>query len=131
MKKLLKYSVTMLIGGLIVFAIISSKDIANVSSLSEIYHILCDAFFAAGILIFNAGLLVFTCVNEGIFDGVVYGVSSFLNMFRRDMAKKYDTYYDYKMSRETKKLPFGFLIICGLIFLAVSFVMLFLYKQTN
>ena len=42
---------------------------------------------------------------------------------------KYDTFYDYRVSREEKKLPYGFLLICGLIFLAVAFVMYFLYRQ--
>jgi hypothetical protein len=67
--------------------------------------------------------------NGGTFDILTYGMSSFVDLFRTQSKKKYATFYDYRVSREEKKLPFGFLLICGLIFLVIAFVMYFLYRQ--
>lgn len=128
MKAIRKYVITLLIGFAAVALIIFSKDILSQTAPVDIFHILCDAFFAVGVVISGAGLLVFSS-NEGTFDMLVYGIKSFVDMFRRNSIKKYDTFYDYRMSREDKKIQFGFLLICGLFFLAISFVMYYLYRQ--
>jgi len=108
--------------------ILWSKDIFAQTALKSIFHILSDAFFAAGTATICAGLLVFSA-NGGTFDMLVYGFGSFIDLFRVQSKKKYETFYDYRESRVDKKLPFGFLLICGLIFLAIAFVMYFLYRQ--
>ncbi len=128
MKRLLKYLITMLAGGLFVFAIADSKSIWTSESLQNTYHILCDAFFAVGIVITCFGLLMFVC-NEGVFDGIAYGVKSFFSMFKKDMRREYKTFYDYKQSKAERHLPVGFLVICGSVFLAVAAVMYVLYSQ--
>ena len=127
MRSLSKYLIVLLIGLLLVTLIVSSKDIFSQTEPVEIFHILCDGFFAVGVVITSAGLLVFSG-NEGTFDMLVYGVSSFVDLFRRTSKKKYDTFYDYRASRSDKKIQFGFILISGLIFLAVSLVMYALYR---
>ena len=127
MRSLSKYLIVLLIGLLLVTLIVSSKDIFSQTEPVEIFHILCDGFFAVGVVITSAGLLVFSS-NEGTFDMLVYGVSSFVDLFRRTSKKKYDTFYDYRASRSDKKIQFGFILISGLIFLAVSLVMYALYR---
>lgn len=128
MRSLKKYLITLVIGALLVFGIIWAKDIFAQTALSSIFHILTDAFFAVGTVGICAGLLVLSA-NEGTFDILVYGVNSFLDFFRSTSKKKYDTFYDYKVSRADKKIRFGFMLICGLIFLAIAFVMYFLYRK--
>ena len=49
-----------------------------------------------------------------------YGISSFIDLFRAQSAKKYATFYDYRQSRADKRFPFLFLLICGAIFVAIS-----------
>lgn len=128
MKAYKKFFITMLIGLGAVALILWSKDILQQTAPVEIFHILTDAFFVVGTVITCAGLLVFSS-NEGSFDMLVYGVKSFLDMFRKNSMKKYDTFYDYRESRADKKLKFGFLLICGLMFLVISLVMYFFYRQ--
>ena len=128
MKAYKKFFITMLIGLGAVALILWSKDILQQTAPVEIFHILTDAFFVVGTVITCAGLLVFSS-NEGSFDMLVYGVKSFLDMFRKSSMKKYDTFYDYRESRADKKLKFGFLLICGLMFLVISLVMYFFYQQ--
>lgn len=128
MRAFKKYFITLIIGLLAVGCILWAKDILEQTELVSIFHILCDAFFAVGTLLTCAGLLVFSS-NEGTFDMIVYGVKSFLDLFRPVSKKKYETFYDYKESRADQKVPFGFLVVCGLFFLVVSFAMYFLYRQ--
>lgn len=128
MRAFRKYLITLLVGFSIVGLIVFSKDIFAQTTAARVYHILCDAFFAAGTFITCAGLLIFSS-NEGTFDMMIYGVRSFIDIFRKTSQLKYDSFYDYRSSRAEKKLPFGFLLICGLGFLAVSFVMYYLFCQ--
>ena len=128
MKTFRKYLITLLIESLLVLWIIWAKDIFVQTELVSVFHILADGFFAVGVVVTLSGLLVFSS-NEGTFDMIVYGVSSFVDLFRVKQLKKYHTFYDYRESRTDKKIPFGFLVICGLIFVAVAFVMYFLYRQ--
>lgn len=128
MKSLKKYLITIGIGLLLVLCIVCMKDIFNVSEAGKIFHILTDAFFAVGTVITGFGLLVFTS-NEGVFDGLVFGVTSFFSMFKKDLKRKYKNLYEYKADRQDKKLSFGFMIISGLFFLAVSMIMFALYNN--
>ena len=113
-----------------VLLIIIGKDIFNQTSAKEVYQILCDSFFAVGVVMAGMGLLVFTS-NEGVFDGLIYGVTLFLGMFKKDLTRKYATLYDYKESRASKQLSYGFLLICGVIVLAISAIMYLLYLKNK
>lgn len=128
MKALRKYWITLLIEASLTAAIAVGKDVLDQTALVNVYHILCDSFFVAGTVTTCAGLLVFSS-NEGTFDMLVYGVKVFVDAFRPNAVKKYDTFYDYRVAREEKKFPFLFLVVCGLAFLAVAFVMYYLYCQ--
>lgn len=128
MRSVKKYLITAVVGLLLVGAIVWSKDLFAQTAPVAVFHILCDAFFAVGVVIFAAGVLVFSS-NEGTFDIFVYGVSSFVDIFRKKSQKKYNTFYDYRESREDLKLPFGFLMLTGAVFIAVSLVMLYFYHS--
>ena len=128
MKTAKKYLITLL-SGLAVAALIAwSKDLFSQPEPAMIFHILTDSFFVVGVVITSAGLLIFSS-NEGTFDMLSYGVQAFADMFRKKSQKKYETYYDFKEARAGKKIPFGFLLISGVAFLAVSFLMLYFYHQ--
>ncbi len=126
MREFRKYLITLLVGFAGVLVVLLSKDFFAQTALAKIFHILCDAFFAVGVIMSGMGLLIFTS-NEGTFDMMVYGVRSFFDLFRKNPSKKYPTFYDYRTSREEKKLKFGFVLICGIFFIVVSLVMYYLY----
>ena len=128
MRAFWKYFITLLVGFLSVFGILMSKDIFAQTQLVKIFHILSDAFFVVGVTMSGFGLLIFVS-NEGAFNMMVYGVRSFFDFFRKNITKKYPTFYDYQTSREDKKLSFGFILICGLFFLAVSVIMYLIYLR--
>lgn len=123
-----KYLITLLIGFGAVALLLWVKGITAQTEAVDVFHILCDVFFAVGFFITAAGLLVLSS-NEGTFDMLIYGTKSFLDMFRKNSIKRYDSFYDYRMERSEKKIPFGFLLICGLFFLAISMVMYYFYRR--
>ena len=127
MKKL-KYFITLLCGFAASMLIFLVKDIFSQTEAVNVFHILCEGFFAVGVVITAMGLLIFTS-NEGTFDAIVYGVGSFIDMFRRTSKRKYETLYDYRESRSEKKVKFGFLLICGLFFILLAMVMYLFYRK--
>ena len=128
MKSFTKYLVTLLIGFIGVGAVLLLRDVFSMTEASAVFHTLTDAFFVSGVLITSAGAIVFTS-NHGAFDMLAYGLSAFMDMFRKSENKKYDSFYDYKESKADKKTGFGFLLICGAFFLIVSMIMLYCYYQ--
>lgn len=130
MKAVKKYLITLLIGFATVAMILWSKGVFQLTEAVAIFHTLSDAFFVVGVVIFSAGALIFSS-NEGTFDMLVYGMKTFLEMFKKQSIRKYDTFYDYRQSRVDKKVQFGFLLICGLVFLAIAFVMYYFYRQNS
>ena len=128
MKTFIKYLVTLLIGFIGVGAVLLIRDVFSLTETAAVFLTLTDAFFISGVLITSAGAIVFTS-NHGAFDMLAYGVTSFMDLFRKREKKRYDSFYDYEESRADKKSGFGFLLICGAFFLVVSMVMLFFYHQ--
>lgn len=128
MKSIKKYLITIVVGFLMAGLVMYSKDIFNQTELSEILHILTDSFSIPAVLITGFGGLIFVS-NEGVFDGLAYGVTSFIDMFRKEKKNQFRTFYDYKESKSEKNTPFGYLLICGLIFIVITAVFSLLYEN--
>ncbi len=128
MKVLKRYLITLAICLAGVGLIVWSKELFSQTAPDVIFHILSDAFFVIGVVTTGMGLLAFAS-NEGTFDALSYGVGRFFDFFRKKKRMQYDTFYDYRESRAEKKVQFGFLLICGLILLAVAVIMYVLYLQ--
>lgn len=131
MKKSLKRSlITLAVETLVVFIILFYKDVFSQTEALKVYHILVDAFFVAGFITVGVGLLIFT-INEGVFDGLTFAVGAFVNIFRKNPTRKYTSLYDYREQKGRQRVEFGFMLICGAIFLFVSLIMLILYERNK
>lgn len=128
MKKIIKYAVVILFGLVIGFLIANSKDVFEAETKKEVFHILSDSFFVPGIIITGIGLLIYAS-DEGVFDGIVYGVQSFINMFRSKYEKKYNSYFEYKQQKHATKTKIGFILISGLFILSIAIIMYVLYTN--
>lgn len=127
MKKVLPYLITSFIGAAIVTIIILAQSIWAAGSTVEVMRILSDAFFAAGVVIGGVGLLVFAS-NGGVFYMLSYAVIRFFDLFKRNMNdRKYKDFYEYKQAKEEKQHGFGFMLIVGIVFIAVAGVFLIMY----
>ena len=131
MKQGKQYGITIAIGIAIVLLICWIQGLFTTTpgamDAATAYHILCDAFCVSGVLLAGAGMLVFSN-NEGGFDAIVFGVKSFAGLFKKNRKTK-QTDYDYRMSRAEHKVPFLFMVITGLFFLAIAAVMLALHMS--
>ena len=129
MKQIKNYLITLVVGLVIAFLIILSEDVFTQTDKKELYESLCDAFFVPGVLIGGFGLLVFAS-NEGAFDMLTFGMRKFFSLFKKDLsAYRDETFYEYKMAREGSEKPMAFMLIVGLVLIAISMIFLIMYYQ--
>lgn len=123
-----KYIISIGVGLALTFGIALLRGLANEAETIEIMKILCDSFFVSGVLLACTGMLIFSS-NLGTFDMFVYGMTSFIDYFRKKSERKYETFYDYRVSREKKKSSFAYLLIVGICFILVSLIFLGIYEK--
>ena len=128
MKKIIKYIIVIGIGLVIAFLIALSKDVFNVTDKKTIYHIFSDSFMVPGVITAGMGLLIYVS-DQGVFDGIVYGIMAFMNMFSPRNERKYNSLYEYKEKKHATKTKIGFILLSGLFLLAISVIMLVLYEK--
>ena len=120
MKRVLPYLITTLVGAAIVVTIILAQRIWTAEDMTEIMRRLSDAFFVAGVCIGGVGLVVFAS-NGGVFYMLTFGIIRLFDLFRRNInERKYKDFYEYKESKKDKKHGFGFMLVVGLVFIAIA-----------
>lgn len=120
MKRVLPYLITTLVGAAIVVTIILAQRIWTAESTTELMRRLSDAFFVAGVVIGGVGLLVFAS-NGGVFYMLSFGFIRLFDLFKRNINdRKYKDFYEYKESKKDKKRGFGFMLVVGLVFIAIA-----------
>lgn len=131
MKTYYKSLISFIVGLLIAFIVAVSKNIFAQTTAYRIYHILTDAFFIPGALLFCLGILVASS-NEGTFDMLRYGTVRFFSLFRRDHNNvKFKTYYEYVSDKHEKKQSFWYMVFIGLLFIGISMIFLYLYTENE
>ena len=132
-KQVLRYSIATGVCAILVFLIVTIRGIFSEGlETYKVFHYLTDAFFVIGVLAAGVGLLLLAS-NGGAFDFIVYGISRFISLFKKDPNKvRYKTYYDYHIAKaERKKVEFLYLVIIGVVFIALSMLFLYFYYQNG
>lgn len=128
-KRILPYLITFLVGAAISVAIICGKQVWTAESGKVVMQILSDAFFVPGVLLAGVGLIIFAS-NGGAFDMLGFAVLLFFNLFRRDVNKrKYKDFYEYRESKKDRKTSMAFMLIVGVVFIAVAVIFLIIYLK--
>ncbi len=97
---------------------------------------LCDAFFVAGGLILCTGGLKFAR-NGGTFDMMAFGINSVLKVampwtkVNSPLEHKDEDFVAYKERKQAKRTPCTNLVVVGLIYLAVAFILLGIYWMVH
>lgn len=128
MKTYVKYLITFVVGLILALWVMISKDLFAEERLYMIYQILAESFSVPAVLMLGFGGLVFVS-NEGMFDSLSYGLTSFIDLFRKEKRNKFKTFYDYKESKKDRSMSFGYLLICGIVFVAIAIVFHLLYAN--
>lgn len=125
---LLKYGISALVCGILVFIYVDSRDFA-VQDRMEQYRILCDAFTIPGVLAIMFALLM-AISNEGFFLGLSYAVGVAMKSLVPGGRLKIEKYYDYVERRKGKRIiGYGFLYLVGGICMAVALVCMVLFYR--
>ena len=127
MTKLKQYLITTGVGLLLTFLIALLRGLASQTETKEIMRILSDSFFVSGTLLTCIGLLI-VASNLGAFEMIVYGLTSFIDYFRRKPERKYATFYDYHVARANNKSSFWYMLIIGLALIGVSIIFLLAFE---
>ena len=127
MSNFLKYLITSLVGLALVVLIAFTKGILQVETQAQAMTILCDAFFAPGVLFAGFGLIV-VASNAGAFDMLSYGFSLIFVLLKRNVKeRKYKDFYEYSKHKEEKRKgrpSIAFILVVGLVMVAISMVFL-------
>ena len=98
-------------------------------------HLLCDAFFIAGVLVTGFGGLHFAG-NQGLFDIMSYSVKLVFHIHwpwttssTADEGK--ESFADYKERKRAGRKSSAGTLLAGVVYLALAFVMLFFYFQIS
>ncbi len=129
LKKAVPYVVSAVVGMVVFTIIVCTKKIWNYDDGKQVLRILSDAFFVPGVILAGVGLLIFAS-NGGAFDMLSYVFIRFFDLFRRDVRnKKYKDFYEYREAKKDKKRGMAFMLIVGVIFIALAGIMLIAYYQ--
>ena len=129
LKKAVPYVVSAVVGMVVFTIIVCTKKIWNYDDGKQVLRILSDAFFVPGGILAGVGLLIFAS-NGGAFDMLSYAFIRFCDLFRRDVRnKKYKDFYEYREAKKDKKRGMAFMLIVGVIFIALAGIMLIAYYQ--
>ena len=126
-KTALCYGITVLVGLALTFFAALVQGVFGQTENAALMKIFCNAFFAAGAILACAGLLV-VATEGGAFDMLSFAVVLIFDLFRKDVNKrKYKDFYEYRQAKKEKKRSFAFLLIVGVIFIAISLIFLIPY----
>ena len=128
---LLKYGITVFIGAVMVWLVLTGYGYEEVTTAAERYRILSDAFTIPGVIFMLCALLVLVS-NKGAFEGISYAAGYALRMLIPGLSKDREKYGDYVERKREKGgvKGYGFLFFTGLAFLIVSLIFIALfYKQ--
>lgn len=126
---LLRYGITLALGAALTWLILDLQGYAYLTSDMARYRLLSNAFTIPGTIMLMVGLLVLIS-STGVYDGLGYTLRWLrMTLLPFDTAK-HERYYDYvQRKRSLPRLHGGFLIVCGIIFLAIAVVFLILFYQ--
>lgn len=127
-KRALPYIITAAVGLVIFITIICAKKVWE-GNAQQVMATLSDACFVPGVLLAGAGLIVFAS-NGGAFDMLSYAAIRFFDLFKKDCRNnKYKDYYEYRQAKKEKKRGMAFMLIVGVVFIAVAAIFLIVYYQ--
>ncbi len=111
-----KHTVSFILGGIIAAASVFGE--LPTENTREIFKIISDGCFAAGVLLFGMGLL-FLVFERGVFDMLFYGISGIVCGI---MGKERDDYSKYKQKRSEKSYSIRGMIPAGAGYLCLAAV---------
>lgn len=124
--KHIRIVVTLFIAIVMCVAILLVNGMFWAETSLELMKDLCDGFCITGFLLIAFGLLLFIG-NDGTFTMLSYAVKKMFVIFKKD--NRLGTYYDYKKNKIDNPSPFKYLLLVGMIFMAIGIVFLLIFMS--
>lgn len=130
MKKYIDYIVCGMIGFLVILFVFFYQHIFSAPNTKDIWRIISDACYLAGVLIFGSGVLVWVS-NEGAFHMMSYGVKKVVNLFRKEENKSSmeKTYFEYHLAMQDEKKHVKPILLVGGIYLILAIISTIIYSS--
>jgi len=132
MKKfVIKILISLLVTGVLFFLFAWGMGVFKQDSTSESLKILSNSAFVIGALMTAVGLLV-VMSGQGAYDSISYSVQKALSILPYVNKSMPKTLYDYKKEKQEKQATnkgsgVGFVLIVGIIWIAVAVVFMLIY----
>lgn len=123
-KKFLVDSCIALVIAVVVWLI---EGLFQAGTVQDVFRILSDGFFVAGIAFLAMGGLTWT-FNGGVMDGLGFSFKIGIARMRSDYDTARMTFGEYREEREKKKSSPKPMLLAGLIYLAVALVLFLVYQ---
>ena len=132
-RTVIRYTVTAVIGLLMVLAIAWMGGLFTQDDLAVKYRILADAFSIPGVLLMCFAGLVWVS-SDGFFDALGYAAARVGGMFIPAYRAKHENYLTYKQRKnqersEKERGSIGFLFFVGLGFFIIALVFCVLFNM--
>lgn len=128
-KKLKSFLVSFAVGAVLCALVILINRDQGYGTLRQ----LCDGCFVAAVLLLGVGVLRFVA-NQGVFDVLGYGVQSVFHLHVPGAsignARDQETMQGYQARKAKKRKSPAGLLYAGLVWLAVSAVLLIVFEMT-
>lgn len=126
LRNLIIFSVSMFIGAIIIILFCVFRQEFNLLNANDGSFVACAILIAFGCLHIT--------LNMGTFDVVAVGFANLFSVFKKNGSKKYDGVYEYQLVKEEKRNSTRFyffpILIAGLIYLLLAFILFTLYKNS-
>ena len=120
---------TLAIVGALTLLVALLKGVFSQKNAVELIRVICDSFFLTGFFALSLGGLI-VCSSKGAFDALSYLVYSFFvnHNWSKTKFKDKKTYIEYvQEKREKSNSAPSYLLLVGLIYIAISIVFLIVY----
>ena len=116
----IKYAVTLLIGGVIAIVTIMAYGFSEAETIVQKHTILANAFTIPGVVLLMVGILMLLS-RDGLFDMLTFGLGRLGKALVPFSKKTDESFYDYKVRKSEQRLNgFSCVFVAGAVFLALG-----------
>ena len=122
-KILIKYGISIGVGAALVLLFLDLNGFYAAEVLTDKYKLIADAFTIPGVIFVMVAALVWVSTT-GFFDMLSYGLGKAVrSLIPGGAAKKSESFFDYKTSKEGKRFSgYSFILFTGILFLVIGVV---------
>lgn len=124
-----RYVITFILGLIIFYFTARYRGLFSVTNKKQLYMALSDGFLLPSFMILGFGGLIIA-TNSGLFDICAYSVGKLKQMLTKEMYrdKKFpETFFDYKLKYEDRKVSYIYLLVVGGFYLLLSILFNYLF----